>query len=138
MAARKEIMIEPENANRIEEETPCTGGTVHEDRVKAAQAAAPADESLIVLGELFKVFSDPGRLKIMAALAETELCVCDIQAVLGASQSAVSHQLAVLRAGRLVKTRRDGKTVFYALADSHVRAILLVGLDHVRERKEPS
>lgn len=114
----------------------CGCTVVHEDKVRAATAAIPPEETLSTLSELFKVFSDPTRLAILSALAESELCVCDLQELLGVSQSAVSHQLALLRAARLVRNRREGKTVFYALADSHVRAILLVGLDHVEERKE--
>jgi ArsR family transcriptional regulator len=116
----------------------CGCHIVHGEKVSAALAASPDAPTLTELGELFKVFSDPTRLKILSALSESELCVCDLQEVLGASQSAVSHQLALLRAARLVRNRREGKTVFYALADSHVRAILLVGLDHVGERKELS
>lgn len=119
-----------------ETEFQCSCNIVHEDKVRAASAASPAEASLEALGELFKVFSDPTRLRILSALSETELCVCDLQAMLGASQSAVSHQLASLRSARLVKSRRDGKTVYYSLDDSHVRAILLVGLDHVKERKQ--
>lgn len=114
----------------------CTCNVVHEDKVRAALGGSISTVSLESLSELFKVFSDPTRLRILAALSESELCVCDLQAVLGASQSAVSHQLALLRAARLVRARRDGKTVYYTLADSHVRAILLVGLDHVEEKKE--
>ncbi len=80
------------------------------------------------------MFSDPTRLRILGALAGGELCVCDIGEVLGASQSAVSHQLAVLRAARLVAFRRDGKTVYYRLADDHVGMLLEVGLGHAAER----
>jgi DNA-binding transcriptional ArsR family regulator len=117
-----------------EKDLACACSVVHEENVRAAQEASPSADTLAVLGDLFKVFSDPSRLKILSALAATELCVCDLQAVLGASQSAVSHQLAVLRAARLVRSRREGKTIYYALDDSHVRDILLVGLDHVGER----
>jgi ArsR family transcriptional regulator, lead/cadmium/zinc/bismuth-responsive transcriptional repressor len=114
----------------------CSCNVVHEDKVRAALGAAPSPDALESLAELFKVFSDLTRIRILTALSESELCVCDLQAVLGASQSAISHQLAILRAARLVRTRRDGKTIYYALADSHVRAILLVGLDHVGEKME--
>ena len=117
-------------------EPPCACTVVHEEKVKAALAASPSADSIAALGELFKVFSDPTRIRILSALSESELCVCDLQVILGASQSAVSHQLAQLRAARLVRNRREGKTVYYALADAHVRAILVVGLDHVEERKE--
>lgn len=114
----------------------CSCGLVHEERVREALAAAPSPAALQSLGELFKLFAEPTRLRILSALAEGELCVCDLGAVLGMSQSAVSHQLALLRAARLVKNRRDGKTVYYSLDDEHVKEILLVGLDHISERKE--
>ncbi len=119
----------------VPEEGPvCEKDLVHKSRVKAAKGATPRPEELAALSELFKVFADPTRLSILSALSETELCVCDLSALLGASQSAVSHQLALLRTASLVKYRRDGKTVYYSLADSHVRAILLVGLDHIQEK----
>lgn len=117
-------------------ETTCACSVIHEEKIQAVLSATPAPSSMQALGELFKMFSDPGRLRILSALSEAELCVCDLQEILGASQSAVSHQLALLRTARLVRSRREGKTVLYALADSHVRAILLVGLDHVEERKD--
>jgi DNA-binding transcriptional ArsR family regulator len=112
----------------------CASFQVHADRVQAARAAAVDAGLLGDLGELFKVFSDSTRLRILGALAGGELCVCDLSAVLGASQSAVSHQLAVLRAARLVAHRREGKTIYYRLADDHVGLILKVGLDHAAER----
>jgi len=123
-------------AEKFSEEGPvCERDLVHKGKVKAARGASPKDEELSALSELFKVFADPTRLSILSALSETELCVCDLSALLGASQSAVSHQLALLRTASLVKYRREGKTVFYSLADSHVRAILLVGLDHIQEKE---
>jgi len=125
-----EVIMKP----AVENEAQCSCTVVHDDKVRAVREASPSPDSLAAVSELFKVFSDPTRLSIISALSETELCVCDLQAILGASQSAVSHQLASLRAARLVKFRRDGKTVYYSLDDSHVRAILLVGLDHVNER----
>lgn len=119
----------------LDGEALCGRDLVHKGKVRAAQEAAPREEELAELAELFKVFADPTRLKILSALSETELCVCDLSALLGSSQSAVSHQLALLRASSLVKNRRAGKTVYYSLADSHVRAILLVGLDHIGEKE---
>ncbi len=106
---------------------------VHEDTVKQVLAEMPGDETLYDLAELFKVFGDSTRIKILYALFEAELCVCDIAQLLGITQSAVSHQLRVLKSSRLVKARRDGKTVFYALADDHVRKIIAQGMDHVLE-----
>ena len=106
---------------------------VHEDTVSKVLAEMPDDEKLYDLAELFKVFADSTRIKILYALFEAELCVCDIAQLLGLTQSAVSHQLRVLKAGRLVKPRKDGKTVFYSLADDHVRALIAQGMEHVEE-----
>ncbi len=97
------------------------------------QAGLPADEVLYDLAELFRVFGDTTRIKILYALFESELCVSDIAQALGLSQSAVSHQLRVLKASKLVKFRRDGKTVYYSLDDDHVRSIIALGMDHVEE-----
>jgi len=116
----------------------CSCGTIHQDAVAAAAAALPAPASLGRLAGLFKVFADPSRLRILSALAAAELCVCDLGATLGMSQSAVSHQLATLRAARIVRSRREGKVVFYALDDDHVAALLALGLDHAAEgAREP-
>ena len=93
----------------------------------------PSDEELYRLAELFKTFGDATRIRILTALSKQELCVCDIADLLGMSQSAISHQLRVLKQQELVKFRRDGKTVFYSLADSHVSTILAQGLQHVNE-----
>ena len=114
--------------------TDCSVFVVHPYRVEAARAAAVAPALLSELEDLFKVFSDATRLRILGALSSGELCVCDIGAVLGMSQSAVSHQLAVLRAARLVAYRREGKTVYYSLADDHVSRLLEMGLEHASER----
>lgn len=93
----------------------------------------PDDEVLYDLAELFRVFGDTTRIKILYALFESELCVGDIAAALGMTQSAVSHQLRVLKANKLVKFRREGKTVFYSLDDDHVRSIIALGMEHVEE-----
>ena len=106
---------------------------VHEDAVEQVLELMPDDEKLYDLAELFKVFGDSTRIKILYALFEAELCVCDIAQLLGLTQSAVSHQLRVLKNSRLVKFRRDGKTVFYSLADDHVRKIIAQGMEHVNE-----
>ncbi|HIV12775.1 MAG TPA: winged helix-turn-helix transcriptional regulator [Candidatus Pullilachnospira stercoravium] len=96
-------------------------------------APVPDDEVLYRLADLFKVFGDPTRIRILYALSTGELCVCDIAQLLGMTQSAISHQLRVLKQMALVKFRRDGKTVYYSLADAHVSTILAQGLDHVQE-----
>ena len=106
---------------------------VHQEIVERVNAAMPAEETLFDLAELFKIFGDSTRIKILYVLFEPEMCVCDIAQLLGMSQSAISHQLQVLKKSKLVKYRRKGKTVFYSLADSHVRTILGQGMEHVTE-----
>ena len=106
---------------------------VHEHTVDEVLSEMPGDETLYDLAELFKVFGDSTRIKILYALFEAELCVCDISKLLGLTQSAVSHQLRVLKNSRLVKFRKEGKTVFYSLADDHVRKIIAQGMDHITE-----
>lgn len=93
----------------------------------------PDDTTLADLAELFKVFGDSTRMRILCALFESELCVYDIADLLGMSQSAISHQLRILKQARLVKNRRDGKTVYYSLADDHVYTIFRQGLAHMME-----
>ena len=93
----------------------------------------PDDEVLYELADLFRVFGDSTRIKILYALFESELCVGDLAQLLDVSQSAVSHQLRVLKDSKLVRFRREGKTVYYALDDDHVRSILSMGMDHIEE-----
>ena len=112
----------------------CDETVIHCEEIKNVRSKMPAEADLDEMAELFKVFGDPTRAKIISALSIGELCVCDIGAVLGASQSAVSHQLAILRAARLVAYRREGKSVYYRLADYHVGILLQIGLDHASER----
>ena len=111
----------------------CEFQFVHEDTVRRALEMMPAEDQLYDLAELFKVFGDSTRIKILYALFEAEMCVCDIAALLGMTQSAISHQLKALKNARLVKSRRDGKTVFYSLADDHVKTIIDQGLEHILE-----
>lgn len=106
---------------------------VKEQTLKRIDEKMPPEEELQDLAELFKVFGDGTRLKILYVLLCSEMCVYDIAAVLGMSQSAISHQLRVLKQMDLVKNRRDGKTIFYSLADDHVVTILNQGLDHIEE-----
>lgn len=105
----------------------------HQDIIDAVTKEMPEDEILYDLAELFKVFGDSTRIKILYVLFEAEMCVCDIAQLLGMNQSAISHQLRVLKQAQLVKYRREGKTVFYSLADNHVRTILGQGMEHVAE-----
>ena len=95
--------------------------------------AIPDDNVLYDVSELFKIFGDATRVKILFLLLKEEMCVCDIAGLLGIQQSAISHQLRVLKNARLVKFRRDGKTVFYSLADGHVETMLNQGIEHVTE-----
>ncbi len=111
----------------------CAVTIVHEKTVAEVRKHLPADEALYELADFFKVFGDTTRIKILQALFRSELCVCDLSAVLGVSQSAVSHQLKILRMANLVKPRKEGKIVYYSLSDDHVAAILAQGLDHVEE-----
>lgn len=113
-----------------------TGGDascVQEDVVNQVTSDMPPDELLYDLAELFKVFGDSTRIKILYALFEAELCVGDMATLLGVSQTAVSHQLRVLKANKLVKCRREGKNIFYSLADDHVHRIIDQGMEHVEE-----
>ena len=99
---------------------------------KGAPGAA-GEDTLYDLTELFRIFGDSTRIRILYVLFESEMCVCDIAALLGMTQSAISHQLRALKNARLVSSRREGKTVFYALADDHVKTIIDQGLEHVSE-----
>ena len=105
----------------------------HEDVVEKVRQELPGEDTLYDLTELFRIFGDSTRVRILYVLFEAEMCVCDIAALLGLTQSAVSHQLRALKNVRLVKSRREGKTVFYSLADDHVKTIIDQGLEHVRE-----
>lgn len=104
-----------------------------EQTLQRLQDDLPGDELLYDLAELFRVFGDSTRIKILYALFESELCVNDIAQVVGLSQSAVSHQLRLLKTNKLVRFRRDGKTIYYALDDDHVRSMIALGMEHVEE-----
>ena len=111
----------------------CEEHVVHVDAVEMARSAMPGDEITSAASDFFKAFSDKTRLRILTALVTRELCVCDIAALLGMSQSAISHQLRFLKQARLVKSRKSGKTVYYALCDDHIQIILAQGIAHVQE-----
>lgn len=112
----------------------CEESQVHLDAVERVRGLLPADETLYDLAELFKIFGDSTRVKILYALLEGELCVCDIAKLMEVTQSAVSHQLRVLKGSKLVKFRREGKTVYYSLANEHVIRILSQGMEHITEQ----
>lgn len=114
------------------EETDVTGA---EDaaKIKEVTDALPDEDTLDELEELFKIFGDSTRIKILYVLHIKEMCVMDISLTLGMSQSAISHQLRVLRQTRLIRSRRDGKNIYYSLADEHVHTIISMGLEHIEE-----
>ena len=105
----------------------------HDEMVQQILESQPSEEYLYDLAELFKVFGDSTRIRILYALFEGELCVGDIATILNMSQSSVSHQLRILKDSKLVRYRREGKMIFYALDDDHVRTILSMGMNHVEE-----
>jgi len=121
---RQDDPLEPAVCERIH---------VHEDIVRKVQETLPDEETLYDLADLFRIFADSTRIKILYLLFESEMCVCDIAQLLGMTQSAISHQLKALKQAKLVKFRREGKTVFYSLADNHVVTILAEGMDHIQE-----
>jgi DNA-binding transcriptional ArsR family regulator len=118
------------NERKIES---CNGNIIHEDIVVRVKDQLPAEETLYDLAELFKVFGDTTRIKIICALFESEMCVCDLSCLLNMTQSAISHQLRVLKSARLVKFRREGKVVYYSLDDEHIKHIYDAGLNHISE-----
>lgn len=112
----------------------CDCDVIHQDVVNRVREKMPEEEILYDLAELFKVFGDSTRIRILWALEESEMCVCDIANLLNMTQSAISHQLRVLRQAALVKNRRDGKVVYYSLDDEHVQQIIDQGMTHIREK----
>jgi len=117
----------------IEHSECCQQQLIHDELISLVRKSLPSEDSLFELAELFKVFGDSTRVRILYVLLEAEVCVCDLAEVLNMSQSAISHQLSILKRSRLVKYRREGKSVFYSLADEHVRTMLSQGMEHVEE-----
>ena len=111
----------------------CDCNDIHEDLLKIVTDTMPEETELYDLAELFKVFGDSTRIRILFVLFEAEVCVCDLAKVLNMTQSAISHQLRILKANKLVNSRREGKSVFYSLADGHVRTIIAQGREHIEE-----
>ncbi|MBE6055164.1 MAG: helix-turn-helix transcriptional regulator [Clostridium sartagoforme] len=116
--------------NKIES---CNCTIIHKDVVEKVKKTLPEEQTLYDLADLFKAFSDSTRIKILHALFQEELCVCDLAALLDMTQSAISHQLRVLKGNRLVKFRRDGKVIYYSLADDHIKRIFNEGFKHILE-----
>lgn len=111
----------------------CETRIIHVEKVRKAQESALQEDELEALSLFFKTFADPSRLRILMALTDQEMCVCDIAAFLDISESAVSHQLRNLRGSRLVKNRREGTVLYYRLTDEHVERMIRTGLEHIRE-----
>jgi ArsR family transcriptional regulator len=132
-------MPRPRRLDRLSLDLPpiaevCDERVVHVETVRAARSAQPQAAVLAGVADLFSILADPTRLRIVAALAGRELCVCDLAATVGLSESAVSHQLRLLRARGLVRSRRAGRLVYYALDDDHVATLYAGALDHVAHR----
>ena len=123
MGRREDVKIAPR----------CDFIYVHEEVVNQVLEVMPTDEELQSLADFFRIFGDSTRIRILYALSQSELCVCDIASLLGMGQSAISHQLRILKQMRLVKFRREGKSVLYSLADGHIETILAQGLEHIGE-----
>ena len=115
---------------------PCPPEHDHEMILRRVRQELPTDELLCDLADLFKLFGDTTRVKILFALTESEMCVCAIADLLGMTQSAISHQLRILKDANLVGNRREGKTIFYFLADDHVRTIVAQGFEHLIEERD--
>lgn len=111
----------------------CDSFEPHEELLEQVTMQMPREEELYDLAELFKVFGDSTRIRILFVLFEAEVCVCDLAQALHMTQSAISHQLKILKQSKLVKSRREGKSVFYSLADGHVRTIIAQGREHIEE-----
>lgn len=118
----------------IDEELECCDTTeVHQELLKIVEETLPDEVELYNLAELFKVFGDSTRIRILFVLFEAEVCVCDLAEALHMTQPAISHQLKILKQAKLVRSRREGKSVFYSLADGHVRTIIAQGREHIEE-----
>lgn len=130
---KKRVTILADDNRKIEENTEKEFTSEREDIINKVLEQQPDDEILYDLAELFKVFGDSTRIKILYAMFEHELCVNDIAGLLNLSQSSVSHQLRILKTSKLVKFRREGKSIYYSLDDEHVRAIISMGMEHVEE-----
>lgn len=111
----------------------CEEKMVHPNLLKIVNSKMPNEETLYDLAEVFKVFGDSTRIRILVVLFESEVCVCDIAEALQMTQSAISHQLKILKQAKLIKNRREGKQIFYSLADEHVKTIISMGLEHILE-----
>lgn len=112
----------------------CESTIIHQDVIEKVKNELKSEEILYDLGDFFKILGDTTRIKILSALSKSQMCVCDIAALFGMSHSAISHQLRVLKQGKLVKHKKQGKVVYYSLDDEHVKNIIEQGLTHITER----
>lgn len=126
-------MLDQSMKEKVELEGCCDFMHIHEEIVEKVEQVMPDEGQLLDLAEFFKVFGDSTRIKILYVLSQSEMCVCDIATLLQMGQSAISHQLRLLKQMRLVKFRRDGKTLFYSLSDGHIETILAQGMEHIEE-----
>lgn len=118
---------------KFEHSETCDCSIIHEDVIAKVRAAMPEEDPIYEVSELFKVFGDSTRARIICALSVSEMCVCDLSALLGMTQSAISHQLRILKTSRMVKNRRNGKVVYYSLDDDHIKQIFNMAFTHVME-----
>lgn len=118
---------------RIQISESCSETFIHQDAVERVRAQLPEEDPVYEVAELFKVLGDSTRTRIICALSISELCVCDLSTLLNMSQSAISHQLRILKQGRIVKNRRAGKVVYYSLDDEHIKSLFSIAFDHVME-----
>ena len=112
----------------------CEDNSIHNDKIIKAQKEMLSEDMIFEVSNLYKVFSDETRLKILNALLTSELCVCDISELLGMTHSSISHQLKILRDMRLVKAKKVGKSVYYSLKDDHIQKIIEIGVEHINEK----
>lgn len=126
-------MEKQEAVQAVQQAEICPATIIHQDLIAQAEEHMPPEETLYDLAELFKIFGDSTRVRILYALFASEMCVCDLAALLSMTQSAISHQLRILKQARLVKFRKVGKVVYYSLSDDHVKTIFDQGLAHVTE-----
>ena len=119
----------------LENDFICSEKCPHYNKINEAKKAEPNEEEIIEMADVFKLFSDSTRLRIICSILNNELCVCDLCELLNLSQSNVSHQLQLLRGSKLVKYRKEGKQVFYSLKDEHIENIIKIALAHMREEK---
>ena len=133
MLEQYDQIVEKSKRSKPDVEECCGFIHIHQDSIDKVDSMMPEEEKLADLAEFFRIFGDTTRIKILYVLLCCEMCVCDIAHILNISQSAVSHQLRTLKQMDLVRNRRDGKTIFYSLSDSHIKTILSQGLEHIEE-----